>query len=415
MRKSIMSDTLKEFQQKIKNRKFAIDNSWKGNLEDEESLLSSNSCKDNPEAQLWGHLEENLMAADACKYFDGYAPIQSNRKVIGRWIVFIKKVVRRLIKIFMGWYIFPQYQRLSYFNGKMINVVSLEREILSSLAQQNQQILQQLDDRDSDELRKQIELLSLENKKLHIIVDQLNQKIKKMENLPTDDDEFYHDFEEKFRGSQDVIRERLRVYVPIIQSYLKDWPKAYCIDVGSGRGEWLDILKENGVENYIGIDLNEKQNLLCEGRGHKVLKKDCIEYLSSLSENSVDLITGFQLIEHLCLSDLLELLRQSYRVLKTGGLILFETPNPRNLIVGANTFYIDPSHKRPVNYEMVSSLAEWCKFKQVQCIDANAHANWTGITLESSSEEMKEVIQKFNDISYLLYGPRDYAILAVKE
>ena len=115
------------------------------------------------------------------------------------------------------------------------------------------------------------------------------------------------------------------------------------------------------------------------------------------------------------MSDLMELFRQSYRVLKPSGVILFETQNPRNLIVGADTFYIDPSHKRPLEPRLVEFLAEWCGYKQIRCIDANAWPNWEGVTEKNVDPKLQEVIRQFNDVNYLLFGPQDYAILAVKE
>ena len=478
-------DSCKEFQQKIKNRKFAIDHSWR--VDENAGKQPEPAPQPREVGSLqelpWEQLNENLEEADACKTFTGYWPLSSSRRIMGNWIVFLKKVIRKLLKIFMGWYIFPHYQRMSHFNGKVVNVISLERDILTATVHQTQAISQRLEgqeqrvseklaeggrqvseklteqdrqisrrfeeqDRQFEEkingqkeelaagfteiqsrleailsalrqqkaeadgqirdLSGQIERLASEN-------EQLRVRLKKIENLPTDDDEFYHQFEEKFRGSEDLIRDRLRVYVPVIQQYLPDWSKCRFVDVGSGRGEWLDILRENGAEDYVGVDLNGRQNALCEARGHKVVQMDCIQYLAAQPEHSVDLISGFQIIEHLCLSDLMELLRQSYRALKPGGMILFETQNPRNLIVGADTFYIDPSHKRPLDPRMVAFIVEWCGYSHVQCLDANSYPNWAGVTVGPTTEETAAIIKQFNDLNYLVYGPQDYAVIGVKE
>lgn len=391
-------ETLKEFQQKIKNRKFAMDHSWKTDVEKAQKYEASdlNFEENTFDNHLWNQLNENLEAADADKTFTGYWLLSSNKKWIGAEIVFIKKVIRKLLKIFMGWYIFPHYQKMSYFNGKVVNAISFERDLLRNLTQKiNQQ-------------QQQIGQLLEENRQMRI-------QLRKMENLPTDDEEFYHAFEEKFRGSEDLIRERQRVYVPIIKQYISDWTKAKFIDVGSGRGEWLDILRENGAKNYVGIDLNAQQNALCEARGHHVLQMDCLAYLASQPDNSVDMVSGFQIIEHLAMSDLMELLQQSYRVLKPGGMILFETQNPRNLIVGADTFYIDPSHKRPLDPRMIAFIVKWCGYSKVKIIDANSSSQWGGVTVKATMEETKEIIRQFNDLCYLMYGPQDYAVIGVKE
>lgn len=427
-----MSKDFKEFQRKVANRKFAIDNSWRGESKSFEEPVATRPVGGwyMPKKLPWEQLNENLQEADACKYFDGYINIVSHKK----WVLFLKKAIRKLLKISMGWYIFPQYQRLSHFHGKIVNTVNLQRDILVTAIEQNQRIADKVGEQERvfnarmeeekeamlamlGQLQTQVNALAWKN-------EQLKLKLKKVEALPAKDDshhdfedDFYHDFEEKFRGSMDDIRNRLSVYVPKIKKHLPDWSCATFVDVGSGRGEWLDILRANGATNYVGVDLNARQNSLCTERGHRVLQMDFLEYLASLPENSMDLITGFQVIEHLCLSDLIVLLKESYRVLKQGGMILFETQNPRNLIVGADTFYIDPSHKRPIEPRMIAFFVEWCGYQQIECIDVNINplANKFELSDEVHSKDFVKFIDEYNDIKWLLYGPQDYAVFGVKE
>lgn len=423
-----MSRDLKEFQRKIANRQYAIDYSWRG-----DSLRTSvQETVSSEEDRLWRLLNENLSEADTCKQFDGYLPIYSHHRKIGKLIIFCKRAMRKLLKIFWGWYIFPLYERLTCFHGKIVNVVSVQRDLISKLQTRLNELeckqeaqtktlesQQELHTRELEHERelhaRKLEQMNQELAKTKAQLSAVRQTIKKMENLPTDDDEFYHCFEEKFRGSIDEIRERLRVYVPEVQQFLPDWSKGRFIDVGSGRGEWLDILRENGALDYVGVDLNRRQNGICKTRGHVTVCEDCIQYLKKQPENSVDLITGFQIIEHLAMSDLMELLKQSYHALKPGGMILFETPNPRNLIVGADTFYIDPSHKRPLPSELVGFFVEWNGFRQIRCIDANSCPNWDGADLPDGYPELQELYKQSKETNFKLYGPRDYAIFAVKE
>ena len=459
-----MSKSFEEFRRKVKNREFAIQNSWRADPKVNQHV------PDNVENAQLSALNKNIEEADAIKFFDGYLPIYSQRKYIGGFIVFLKKAVRKLLKIFMGWYIFPIYQRNSHFNGKIVNALSLERDLIfrqrESLDKQQVALQQQGESLDKQQatlqqqgesldeqrvaLQQQISLLNdqrevirlqqeavrqLESmcEKLNLekkaLEDQLNQvtkdfqrltnetdmRLKKIENLPTDDEEFYHCFEERFRGSEEVIKERLQFYIPMLKYRYPDWEHRSFIDVGSGRGEWLDLLREYGAVDYVGVDLNGRQNRICEQRGHRVVQKDCLEYLQSLPENSVDLITGFQIIEHLSLPDLMKLLHDSYRVLKVGGSILFETPNPANLNVGANGFYIDPSHKRPLNPWMLQFFAEWNGFHQVQIIDANPSDQLVSFEDNGLNEEEKEKIQYLNSLGELVYGAQDYAVFAIKE
>lgn len=381
------------FLRKVQVRKFAIDNSWRGSPM---QASSSNQWKDEDQRR-WDALLENLQEADGSKFNNGYFPLHSHRRVLGPAIIFCKMAVRKLIKIFFGWYLFPIYERQSHYNGKIVNVVSLEKDLLYAL---NEQVKASRDE---------IAALRAE-------LAALRKDVGRAQDLPTDDEQFYHEFEERFRGSRDEIRERLQIYIPYIKEHLPDWSKGRFIDVGSGRGEWLDILKENGASDYIGVDLNDRQNEVAGSFGHRTVCEDCVQYLSRQPDGSVDLITGFQIIEHLCMSDLMELFRQSRRVLKKGGMILFETPNPASLTVGADTFYKDPTHKRPLNSAMTAFCAEWYGFKEVRIIEANnSHPNCAGLSLEGRNERDVEDIKKINEVFWQIYGPGDYAVFGIKE
>lgn len=413
-----MFSGFKEFMEKVEVRKYTIEKSTCCNKQEEKDAAFTNQYKDwyIPRELPWEQLSENLQEADACKFFDGYLPITSHRKILGKGIVFCKKAVRKLIKIFLGWYIFPQYERLSHFHGKIVNVASLERDILISTVEQGKITAEQLVEYQK-KVNGQLSKIYQEIASLREQLAEQEDRLRKIEDTPINSDDFYHDFEEKFRGSQEDIKERLHMYIPILNEYIRDWSKGTFVDLGSGRGEWMDILRENGAVDYVGIDLNTRQNALCEAKNHRVKKTNCVTYLSTLPANSVDLITGFHIIEHLYISDLITLLKESYRVLKPGGVVLFETPNSRNLIVGADTFYIDPSHRRPVNPRTMSFLVEWSGFEKVRHIDANACENCQALDLPDPEEHpmVYRLTKEFNDVKWLLYGPQDYAVLGVKK
>lgn len=394
---------INDFKRKLNNRLFAIENSWKMDG------LNNKGIGDGSDEGKWKELENNLLEADATKYFDGNGPISSNGTISGRIKRFVKRVIRKLLNIVLGWYLRPLYQRQSSFNGKILNCVSEERLLLAEMYRTFGDTEVRLTQAEII-IKKQQEQLTQARETIRIQRDLL----KRIENLPTDDDEFYHDFEEKFRGSREEIRYRLDGYVPIIKEHFSDWSNTTFVDVGSGRGEWLDILKYNGAKDYIGVDLNETQNGLCEENGHKTVCCDCMDYLEGLPEESVDVITGFQIIEHLYMSDLMRLLKVSYRALKKNGLLLLETPNPRNVVVGSDLFYLDPSHKRPIDMGLMEFLTEWVGFNEIHCIEANADPKWIGVEREPENELDAELLGVVNNLCWHMYGARDYAILAVK-
>ncbi|EEF13247.1 methyltransferase domain protein [Campylobacter rectus RM3267] len=166
-------------------------------------------------------------------------------------------------------------------------------------------------------------------------------------------DDFYVAFEEKFRGSEELIKERQKKYLKFINplKILKDEVKA--LDIGCGRGEWISLLNENGF-NARGIDVNESMVRLASQKGLNAAVNDALGELRSLDENSIDIITAFQVVEHIKFDDVLELIKEAKRVLAPCGILILETPNPENIMVGTQWFYLDATHKNPIPCELLS-------------------------------------------------------------
>lgn len=166
-------------------------------------------------------------------------------------------------------------------------------------------------------------------------------------------DDFYVAFEEKFRGSEELIKERQKKYLKFINplKILKDEVKA--LDIGCGRGEWISLLNENGF-NARGIDINESMVKVASQKGLNAAVNDALCELKSLEENSLDIITAFQVVEHIKFDDVLELIKEAKRVLAPCGILILETPNPENIMVGTQWFYLDATHKNPIPCELLS-------------------------------------------------------------
>lgn len=170
-------------------------------------------------------------------------------------------------------------------------------------------------------------------------------------------DAFYVSFEDQFRGTRADIKKRQEVYIPYIEEIRAGTDELPVLDVGCGRGEWLELLKESGLVG-VGVDRNRVMVQQCRENDLNVVEDDLIGFLRGQKARSFGAITGYHIIEHLPLSTFINLLDESYRVLTPGGLIIFETPNPENLIVGASQFYIDPTHTNPLFPSAVKYLAE---------------------------------------------------------
>lgn len=182
--------------------------------------------------------------------------------------------------------------------------------------------------------------------------------------------DFYVNFEAKFRGERELIKKRLMVYASLISNLHKISKLKCALDIGCGRGEWLEILIENGFE-ATGVDINEHMLNDCKEKGLNVINTDAFTYLKSLPADSMALITAFHFVEHISFEELQKYLEEIYRVLTPDGLVLFETPNPENLIVASNTFYLDPSHNKPIPSQLLNFVLEYAGFSNVQIFGVN--------------------------------------------
>ena len=179
--------------------------------------------------------------------------------------------------------------------------------------------------------------------------------------------DFYRQFEDRHRGSRELILSRLQAYLPFITPLQQSYDAPLAIDLGCGRGEWLELITQAGFI-ATGVDLDEQMLLACHERGLTVQCQDAINALKNLPSDSQMLVSGFHLAEHLLFSDLQELVKEAFRVLKTGGLLILETPNPENIVVGSSNFYLDPSHHHPLPPLLLSFLPEFYGFDRVKVL-----------------------------------------------
>jgi SAM-dependent methyltransferase len=214
-------------------------------------------------------------------------------------------------------------------------------------------------------------------------------------------DDFYQSFENRYRGSRELIKSRLKVYIEFVEPLLKKVSNGVVVDLGCGRGEWLELLRDHGI-NSIGIDLDQNMLASCRKLDLKVKKIDAIKYLQQLPSESVATITSFHLVEHLEFDKLRVLVSEAFRVLIPGGLLIMETPNPENILVSTRNFYLDPTHQRPLPSELLSFVSEFSGFGRFKTVRL---------------QESKELSQSLNPTLYeVLDGVSpDYAIVSQKQ
>jgi len=226
-------------------------------------------------------------------------------------------------------------------------------------------------------------------------------------------DAMYVSFEDCFRGTRADIKQRLSAYLPSLPPGVGSG-FAPAVDLGCGRGEWLELLKEHDL-TATGIDLNRMMAECCREQGLTVVEADALAYLREQPDNSLGLITGFHIIEHLPLRTLVALFDEALRVLKPSGMVIFETPNPENLVVGACNFYMDPTHRNPMPPVMTQFLIEARGFVRVEIRRMNQQVlNDPLRLLESGTPGAAELNPLIQMAKEHYFAAPDYAVVAYK-
>lgn len=216
--------------------------------------------------------------------------------------------------------------------------------------------------------------------------------------------EEYVKFEEKFRGRKDEVKEKLGLYLPILQDVLSKFKgeSIKAVDLGCGRGEWLEILRERGIDP-LGIEINDIFVRRLTEKGFQVFKEDLFDFLKRAEDESFHLVTAFHVIEHVDIKRRTEFLREVLRVLKKGGVFIVETPNPRNILVGSGDFYRDPSHVIPLFPDTLQYLGEIIGFSKSQSY------------FIKDNESLLEIEEyRFNSLDDYISVSRDFSWIGVK-
>jgi SAM-dependent methyltransferase len=212
---------------------------------------------------------------------------------------------------------------------------------------------------------------------------------------------FYRALEERHRGSRQLIKSRLQVYLPFVEPLSAIDPLSQTIDLGCGRGEWLEVLKEAGFEPK-GVDLDAGMLQACQEIGLDVKLGDAFDYLIALADESQMIVTAFHFVEHVSFEQLQKLVHESLRVLKPGGLLILETPNPENIVVATRNFYLDPTHQKPIPPDLLSFVVEHTGFAVVKTL-----------RLQESKELAYKTHVTMHDV--ITGASPDYAVVAQKK
>ena len=221
--------------------------------------------------------------------------------------------------------------------------------------------------------------------------------------LPSGFDALASAFVETFRGSFEDIKERVSVYLPELKSIAGLGP---VLDIGCGRGELLELLSDNGIEAY-GIELGQESVEMCLARGLDARVDDALHHLSSVPEHSLGAVTAIHVVEHLDIDTLITFIDLCLRSLKPGGLIIFETPNPGNVKIGADLFWTDPTHLHPIPSEFLRFVVAMRGFSDAEIIPFKRGATFAPAQALDAGQH-----QLVGELADQLFGPEDYAVIA---
>jgi SAM-dependent methyltransferase len=163
--------------------------------------------------------------------------------------------------------------------------------------------------------------------------------------------EGYRGFEDLFRGSEEMIRDRQQVYLDVIGD------REPVFDAGCGRGEFLDLLDGAG-KAFVGVDLDPTMVERCREKGYDTVRLgDAVEVLEETEPGSLGAIFSAQVIEHMPFDSLQRFLELGLTRLEPGGLMIAETVNPHSARA-LKAFWVDPTHQHPLFPEVMLSLCE---------------------------------------------------------
>jgi len=206
-------------------------------------------------------------------------------------------------------------------------------------------------------------------------------------------------FQARFSGDEAVIRAQSAQFADLFRG------RTRVLDLGSGRGTFLSLMRELGVGAY-GVDLDPRMVEHATAAGFEAVEGEALAHLRSLRDASIDGLFARHVAEHILPGELVAVLRECRRALRPGSPVVMITPNPATLAVGAHTFWLDPSHLRPIPPELFRFYLEVEGFTGVDLK-----------TFEPTAERLDESVpegairENVRLLNRTLFGDRDYAVI----
>ena len=331
----------------------------------------------------------------------------SERPVVGPGVRLVKRLVRRSLR----WYLDPIVEQQSRLNHALLDVVEELSEHVDRRLEQ-----------DATGVKRRIADTEVRLDRLRADLDALDAaagvagagrpadgagSLRPSTRLSL----AYKAFEDRHRGGGEDIRELLRRYLPWFEGCRR------VLDVGCGRGEFLTLLRDEGIPAY-GVDVDEGMVEACREQGLEVVCDDALHHLDGLAPGTIDGVFCSQVVEHLSTAELMSLLDAVYRKLDRGGVVVVETPNPESLFVFSSFFYVDLTHVRPIHPEAMAWALGATGFADVRIervLPVPEEARLQPVPEELRAEpQWSAMATNVERLNALLYGPQHFAAVATK-
>ncbi len=221
-------------------------------------------------------------------------------------------------------------------------------------------------------------------------------------------DSAYTAFEDRFRGPREAIRARQADYVALFRE------SAPVLDLGCGRGEFLDLLRAEGIQAR-GVEGNAGAVAECRAKGLDVLQGEVVAVMQAQPGGSVGGVFAAQLVEHLPPAALAALLRASHDALRPGGVLVLETVNAASALAFLDVFVRDLTHERPLHPETLRFMAAAAGFSEARIELRSPVPDDVRLQLLPSGALPPPVTKVLNEnaerLNALLFAPLDYALI----
>ncbi len=363
--------------------------------------------------------------------------ISSHRPHTGKFLIKGRELVHGEVKR----YVDPMIWKQKEFNASVVRTLNETTKKISEISQRTIELestsIKKIRSEIGDKVDEQIGLVRSEinneiSTQVRAIVASMNQeienkawlanildkKIGEYQNIETSApmpelELNYFLFEERFRGSRADIKQRQTAFLHYFVGCKK------VLDIGCGRGEFLELLLENGIGGH-GIDVDGNMIDFCKSKGLNAEKIDAISYLEKIEDKSLDGILIDQVVEHLEPDYLIKMLQLCYKKLNFGYHMLIETVNPLSLVSFVN-FYLDMGHKKPIHPETLKFLMASVNFREIDTRFFSPildEMKLRKINIEGVEENDKHLMDVYNHnidlLNDLLYGAQDYVVIGKK-